>query len=303
MRFFADQLTLGLTLGAIYALIALGYTLVYGIIELINFAHGDVYTVGGLIGLAVIGLLGLEHASALLVVVGLVVVFLAAMILNGLLGMLIERVAYRRLRNAPRLAPLITAVGVSFILEGAIFLIKGPNHISYPNLLPSGSISIGNFSVGAQNVVIVVIALGLMVGLHQFIQRTRMGRAMRATAQDRDAARLMGININRTIAVTFFLGSALAAAAGIINGFYFQDIIFNQGFQAGLFAFTAAVFGGIGNVVGASIGGFAIGIIVAMVAGYMQGGQQWSDVFVFSILILVLVFRPTGILGMQVPEK
>jgi branched-chain amino acid transport system permease protein len=303
MRFFADQLTLGITLGAIYALIALGYTLVYGIIELINFAHGDIYTVGGLIGLSAIGLLGLEHASALLLVVGLVVVFLAAMILNGLLGMLIERVAYRRLRNAPRLAPLITAVGVSFILEGLIFLIKGPNHISYPNLLPSGSISLGNFSLGAQNVVIVVVALGLMVGLHQFIQRTRMGRAMRATAQDRDAARLMGININRTIALTFFLGSALAAAAGIINGFYFQDIIFNQGFQAGLFAFTAAVFGGIGNVVGASIGGFAIGIIVAMVAGYMQGGQQWSDVFVFSILILVLVFRPTGILGMQVPEK
>ena len=303
MRFFADQLTLGLTLGAIYALIALGYTLVYGIIELINFAHGDIYTVGGLIGLSLIGLLGLEHASAAFLIGGLVVVFVAAMGLNGLLGMLIERVAYRRLRNAPRLAPLITAVGVSFILEGAIFLIKGPNHISYPNLLPSGTLNLGGYSLASQNLIIIVLALALMVGLHQFIQRTRMGRAMRATAQDRDAARLMGININRTIALTFFLGSALAAAAGIVNGFYFQDIIFNQGFQAGLFAFTAAVFGGIGNVVGAAIGGFAIGVIVAMVAGYMQGGQQWSDVFVFSILILVLVFRPTGILGMQVPEK
>jgi branched-chain amino acid transport system permease protein len=142
-----------------------------------------------------------------------------------------------------------------------------------------------------------------MVGLHQFIQRTQIGRAMRATAQDRDAARLMGININRTIAVTFFLGSGLAAAGGIINGFYFQDIFFNQGFQAGLFAFTAAVFGGIGNVIGASVGGFVIGLIVAMVGGYMQGGQQWSDVFVFGILILVLVFRPTGLFGMRVPEK
>jgi branched-chain amino acid transport system permease protein len=303
MRFFADQLTLGLTLGAIYALIALGYTLVYGIIELINFAHGDIYTVGGLIGLTAIGLLQLERASPLLLIPGLVVVFLVAMTLNGLLGVLIERVAYRRLRNAPRLAPLITAVGISFILEGAIFVIKGPNHISYPNLLPSGDLTLGGFSIGAENLVIIVLALFLMVGLQQFIQRTRIGRAMRATAQDRDAARLMGININRTIAVTFFLGSALAAAGGIINGFYFQDIVFNQGFQAGLFAFTAAVFGGIGNVVGASIGGFAIGIIVAMVAGYMTGGQQWSDVVVFSILILVLVFRPTGLLGMRVPEK
>ena len=303
MRFFADQLTLGLTLGAIYALIALGYTLVYGIIELINFAHGDVYTVGGLIGLTLIGLLQLQRASLALLIPGLVLVFLVAMTLNGLLGVVIERVAYRRLRNAPRLAPLITAVGVSFILEGAIFLVKGPDHISYPNLLPTGDISLPGFAIGANNLIIIVLALFLMVGLHQFIQRTRIGRAMRATAQDRDAARLMGININRTIAVTFFLGSALAAAGGIINGFYFQDIVFNQGFQAGLFAFTAAVFGGIGNVIGASVGGFAIGLIVAMVGGYMQGGQQWSDVVVFSILILVLVFRPTGLFGMQVPEK
>jgi branched-chain amino acid transport system permease protein len=303
MRFFADQLTFGLTQGAIYALIALGYTLVYGIIELINFAHGDVYTVGGLIGLTAIGLLHLQGAPVLWLIPGLILVFVVAMSLNGLLGVVIERVAYRRLRNAPRLAPLITAVGVSFILEGAIFLVKGPNHISYPNLLPSGSIPVFGYALGAQNLIIIVLALALMVGLHQFIQRTQIGRAMRATAQDRDAARLMGININRTIAVTFFLGSALAAAGGIINGFYFQDIFFNQGFQAGLFAFTAAVFGGIGNVVGASVGGFAIGLIVAMVGGYMQGGQQWADVFVFGILILVLVFRPTGLFGMRVPEK
>ncbi len=303
MRFFADQLIFGLTTGAIYALIALGYTLVYGIIELINFAHGDVYTVGGLIGLLLIGMLHLQGATALWLIPGLVLVFLVAMSLNGLLGVVIERVAYRRLRNAPRLAPLITAVGVSFILEGAIFLVKGPNHISYPNLLPSGRISIFGYELGAQNLIIIVLALALMVGLQLFIQRTQIGRAMRATAQDRDAARLMGININRTIAVTFFLGSALAAAGGIINGFYFQDIFFNQGFQAGLFAFTAAVFGGIGNVIGASVGGFAIGLIVAMVGGYMQGGQQWSDVFVFGILILVLVFRPTGLFGMRVPEK
>jgi branched-chain amino acid transport system permease protein len=189
------------------------------------------------------------------------------------------------------------------VLEGILFLIKGPNQVSYPNLLPSGIVNLGFASIGIANVLIVVIAVALMVALNQFIRRTRIGRAMRATAQDRDAARLMGININRTIATTFFIGSALAAAGGIIYGFYFQTIAFDVGFRSGLVAFTAAVFGGIGNVVGASIGGFVIGIIIAFVAGYFQGGSQWSDVVVFSILILTLVFRPTGLLGMRVPEK
>jgi len=303
MRFFVEQLTFGLTNGAIFALIALGYTMVYGIIELINFAHGDIFTVGGFFGLTVIGLIGLDRAPAILLLPGLVLVFAVAMGLNGVLGVLIERVAYRPLRNAPRLAPLITAVGMSFVLEGILFLIKGPNQVSYPNLLPSGSINLGFATIGIAAIVIVLIALALMIALSQFIRRTRIGRAMRATAQDRDAARLMGININRTIATTFFIGSALAAAGGIIYGFYFQTIAFDVGFRAGLVAFTAAVFGGIGNVVGAAIGGFAIGIIIALISGYFQGGAQWSDVVVFSILILTLVFRPTGLLGMRVPEK
>ncbi|HEX3629172.1 MAG TPA: branched-chain amino acid ABC transporter permease [Candidatus Dormibacteraeota bacterium] len=303
MRFFVEQLTFGLTDGAIFALVALGYTMVYGIIELINFAHGDVFTVGGFLGLAAIGLLGLEHASPVLIIPGVILVFAVAMLLNGLLGVTIERVAYRPLRNAPRLAPLITAVGMSFILEGILFLIKGPNQVSFPNLLPSGSIGIGSISVGTSSLLIIVIALALMVALNQFIQRTRIGRAMRATAQDRDAARLMGININRTIAITFFIGSALAAAGGIVYGFYYQTISFDLGFRNGLIAFTAAVFGGIGNVVGAAIGGFIIGVIIALISGYFQGGAQWSDVVVFSILILTLVFRPTGLLGMRVPEK
>jgi branched-chain amino acid transport system permease protein len=303
MRFFVEQLTFGLTNGAIYALIALGYTMVYGIIELINFAHGDIFTVGGFFGLTVIGLMGLDHAPAALLLPGLVVVFVVAMGLNGLLGVVIERVAYRPLRNAPRLAPLITAVGMSFVLEGILFLLKGPNQVSYPNLLPSGTVNLGIASVGVGSLLIVLIAVVLMVALSQFIRRTRIGRAMRATAQDRDAARLMGININRTIAITFFIGSALAAAGGIIYGFYFQTIAFDVGFRAGLVAFTAAVFGGIGNVVGAAIGGFVIGVIIAFISGYFQGGAQWSDVVVFSILILTLVFRPTGLLGMRVPEK
>jgi len=303
MRFFADQLILGLTDGAIFALIAPGYTMVYGIIELINFAHGDIFTIGGFIGLALIGVLGLQHAPPALLIPGVILVFLVAMSLNGLLGVAIERVAYRPLRNAPRLAPLITAVGISFILEGILFLLVGPNEVSYPNLLPKGSVNLGFASVGVGNLVIIVIALGLMIALSQFIQRTRIGRAMRATAQDRDAARLMGININRTIAITFFIGSALAAAGGLIYGFDYQTISFGLGFRNGLVAFTAAVFGGIGNVVGAALGGFIIGIIIDFVGGYFQGGQQWSDVVVFSILILVLVFRPTGLLGMRVPEK
>src|SRR2546423_696717 len=169
--------------------------------------------------------------------------------------------------------------------------------------LPPGSLNLGFASIGVGNIFIILIALGLMIALNQFIQRTRVGRAMRATAQDRDAARLMGININRTIGITFFIGSALAAAGGIIYGFDYQTIDFSLGFRNGLVAFTAAVFGGIGNVVGAALGGFMIGIIIDFVGGYFQGGQQWSDVVVFSILILVLVFRPTGLLGMRVPEK
>src|SRR2546426_3999255 len=301
MRFFADQLILGLTDGAIFALVALGYTMVYGIIELINFAHGDIFTVGGFIGLTLIGVLGLQHAPPALLVPGVIVVFLVAMSLNGLLGVAIERLAYRPLRNAPRLAPLITAVGISFILEGILFLLKGPNQISYPNLLPGGSLNLGFASIGVGNIFIIVIALGLMIALNQFIQRTRIGRAMRATAQDRDAARLMGININRTIAATFFIGAALAAAGGIIFGLYFNNIRFDEGFVAGLFAFTAAVFGGIGNIQGAALGGLFIGLVQAFSNAYFQAAL--TDVWIFAILILVLVFRPTGLLGMQVPEK
>jgi len=303
MRFVFEQLILGLTNGAIYALIALGYTLVYGIIKLINFAHGDVFTVGAFIALVLIGIFGLERMSPLVLLLALIALFLVTMAINGLLGVIIERVAYRPLRHAPRLAPLITAVGVSFILEGILFLVVGPNQVHYPNLLPSAELNLGVFTVRQNVLLIIAIAVFLMIALHQFIQRTRMGRAMRATAQDRDAARLMGIDINRTIAVTFFIGSALAAAGGIIYGFYFQSISFDLGFRSGLIAFTAAVFGGIGNVIGAALGGFVIGLILGAIGGFFAGGQQWADVVVFSILILVLVFRPTGLLGMRVPEK
>src|ERR1700682_2739990 len=245
MGFFADQLILGLTDGAIFALVALGYTMVYGIIELINFAHGDIFTVGGFIGLTLIVILGLQPAPTALLIPGVIVVFLVAMSLNGLLGVAIERIAYRPLRNAPRLAPLITAVGISFILEGILFLLKGPNQISYPNLLPGGSLNLGFASIGVGNIFIIVIALGLMIALNQFIQRTRVWRAMRATAQDRDAARLMGININRTIAITFFIGSALAAAGGLIYCLHQQNHDLRLGFRNGLFALLAGVLRGL----------------------------------------------------------
>ena len=275
--------------------------MVYGIIELIIFAHGDIFTVGGFIGSTLIGLLGLQHAPPALLIPGVIVVFLVAMSLNGLLGVVIERVAYRPLRNAPRLAPLITAVGISFILEGILFLLKGPNQISYPNLLPGGALNLGFASIGVGNIFIIVIALGLMIALNQFIQRTRIGRAMRATAQDRDAAQLMGIDIDRTIAATFFIGAVLAGAGGAMYGLSYNTAVFDLGFSAGLVAFTAAVFGGIGNIYGAAIGGLVLGLIRTMWDGYFD--SAWSDVVVFAILILVLVFRPTGILGMRVPEK
>jgi branched-chain amino acid transport system permease protein len=223
------------------------------------------------------------------------------MALNGLINMTIERIAYRPLRNAPRLAPLITAIGMSFILEGLMFLWKGPFHVIFPDILPDTQLSFGNFTVGVKDLFVVVSAVILVVILSLFIARTKLGKAMRATAQDRQAAQLMGINIDRTIAATFFIGAALAGAGGIIYGLYFNTVAFDLGFIAGLYAFTAAVFGGIGNIQGAALGGLLIGIIQALNERYISG--SWTDVVIFGILILVLVVRPTGLLGMRVPEK
>ncbi|MHB8508300.1 MAG: branched-chain amino acid ABC transporter permease [Candidatus Dormibacteria bacterium] len=299
--YLVDQLTLGLSIGAIYALIALGYTMVYGIVELINFAHGDVFTVGGFVALSITGVVGTAIFRGPLLIPALVVLLLVTMIINGVLGVVIERVAYRRLRNAPRLAPLITAVGVSFLLEGIMFVIEGPNNHRFPEFIPGQRLPIPGINLNLKEVVVIVIAVALMLALQAFITRSKLGRAMRATAQDRDAARLMGINIDRTIATTFFIGSALAGAGGVIYGLYYNNLQYNLGFQAGIIAFTAAVFGGIGNITGAAVGGFAIGIIYALSSGYIS--QQWSDVVIFSVLIIVLVFKPTGLLGTRVTEK
>jgi branched-chain amino acid transport system permease protein len=301
--YFGNQLVLGISIGAIYALIALGYTMVYGIIELINFAHGDVFTAGAFFSYFLVVTIGTDRFNGLALIPLLLVVFVVTMVFNGILGATIERVAYRRLRNSPRLAPLITAVGVSFLLEGIMYVIPGigPNFKHYPDLLPNNNFSILGVGMNTKELFVVAVALVLMFLLQSFIQSTRLGKAMRATAQDRVAAQLMGVDINRTIAVTFFIGSALAGAGGIIYSLYYNSIYFTLGFRTGIIAFTAAVLGGIGNIAGAAVGGFLIGIVFTMASGYLA--QQWSDVVIFTVLILVLVFKPTGLLGTAGGDK
>ena len=300
-----QQFINALTIGAIYALVALGYTMVYGIIELINFAHGDVFMVGAFASMFVLtSVLGQEGSATSVpqAVFLIVTTFLIVMTMMGVLGVAIERFAYRPLRNAPRLAPLITAIGVSFILQNVIQILYGPSPINTPQVIPpTAKIQIGNVTIGLINVFVITVSVGLMIGLQLFVNRTRLGRAMRSTAQDRDAAQLMGVDINRTIALTFFIGSALAGAAGVVQGLYFGNIQFNLGFQAGLKAFTAAVLGGIGNITGAALGGFVIGFVEVTAAAL--GLFAWGQALVFAVLIITLVFRPSGLLGQQLGER
>jgi branched-chain amino acid transport system permease protein len=323
-QLFLQELVVGVATGAIYALIALGYTMVYGIIELINFAHGDIFMIGTLICIAIFSLLGITSSSAptgLALVGVLVVTCLGAMLVCAVLGMVIERVAYRPLRNAPRLAPLISAIGVSLILEDVGKLWRGVNYISFPQILPNVTYYIGSITISSVNIFVIVVAVILMVGLQWLVTSTRTGRAMRAVAQDREAAALMGVNVDRIITITFFIGAALAGAAGLIYGLQYGSTIFTIGFQLGLFAFTAAVLGGIGNIVGAMLGGVLIGVIEALASlipdayasnapilfgvplGLPHGGAAWHEAVIFSILILILIFRPSGLLGQQTPEK
>jgi len=299
---FLQQLINGLSLGGIYALIALGYTMIYGIIELINFAHGDVYTLGTFFSLAILTLLGVTGVvTGPMLVVVVIVTILGAMIACGLVGVIIERLAYRRLRNAPRLAPLITAIGMSFILENVMQYWHGPSPIPFPDVIPNPDVHLGGVTIATKQVLVIVLAVALMIVLRAFVYRTKLGKAMRATAQDRDAAQLMGIDINTTIALTFLIGSALAGAAGFVSGVYYGSTWFFNGFGAGLKAFTAAVLGGIGNLTGAMLGGFLIGLIEAMTTQLIS--DQWSNVVVFSVLVLVLIFRPSGLLGESLPAK
>ncbi len=298
-----DQFINALTIGAIYALIALGYTMVYGIIELINFAHGEIFMVGSFVSWWLLTTLGFSGAISdpILLAVILVVAFLVSMLVMGVVGVLIERLAYRPLRNAPRLAPLITAIGVSFILQNIIYVTISNSIVTIPQIMPNPELTFGPVVIREVNLFVIVLSLVLMAALQLFINRTRLGRAMRSTAMDREAAELMGVDINTTIALTFFIGSALAGAAGVVQGLYFGISKFDLGFQAGLKAFTAAVLGGIGNTTGAAIGGFMIGFIEVLASVFGYG--RWSEAAVFGALVLVLVFRPTGILGQQLTDR
>ncbi len=305
---FLTELVSGVTHGSVYALIALGYSMVYGILKLLNFAHGDIYMVGSFIGFGLITVFGGAQALSTSIWLLLFLMFFCAMLGGGLLGVLIERFAYRRLRNAPRIAPLITALGVSFFLENAALLVLGAQYQSYNTFawkggelwrrgftLPAG------VHVALAQIIVVIGAVVLMVFLTLFVQRTQLGKAMRATSFDREAAAMMGIDVDRVIVATFFIGSALAGAAGVFNGLAYQQVWPYMGFQAGLYAFIAAVVGGIGNLPGAVVGGLVIGLAQALSIGYIS--STFSDAIVFAVLIVVMVIRPSGVLGRAAVQK
>jgi branched-chain amino acid transport system permease protein len=289
----------GLFVGSFYALIALGYSMVYGIIKLLNFAHGDIYMLGAFIGFAALTSLG--GIPATLSIGALLVVMLLSMLLTGTAGVIIERLAYRPLRGAPRLAVLITAVGVSFSLEYGISAIAGPNPKAFPIRLEGNVFNVIGARISLPQIILILIAGVLMILLNFYVQKTSTGRAMRAISLDRNASLLMGINVNSVITRTFFIGSALAGAAGVMAGAYYGKIDFLMGFIIGLKAFTAAVIGGIGNIKGAMLGGLVLGFVEAF--GSEWFGGQWRDVFAFAVLILFLTLRPTGILGERVTER
>ncbi len=308
MDIFAQQLINGLVLGSVYALVALGYTMVYGILELINFAHGEITMMGAMVALAVIGALvgaGVHLPGIVIVGLGLLAAIPACM----LLGFAIERIAYRPLRKAPRLAPLITAIGMSIVLQNVAMLIWGRQYISFPPILPQGRHEILGATISDVQIAILVVSTVLMFALVLLVRRTRLGRAMRATAQAPQIAGLMGVNVNTIISLTFIIGSALAAVAGVMVSAYYGLAHYYMGFLLGLKAFSAAVLGGIGNIPGAMLGGLLLGVIESLGAGYIGDltggflGSNYQDVFAFFVLILVLVLRPSGLLGERVVER
>jgi branched-chain amino acid transport system permease protein len=303
---FAQTTLIGLTNGAVYALIALGYTLVYGILELINFAHGDVFMLGGMFAITIgTHLFGLHHGQGPVTVLIVFATLLLTMLACGSINATIEFIAYRPLRGAPRLAPLITAIGVSFIIQDVGLAWKGPNYITAPDVFPHSNVfSVGGVDYQWNHLIVVMITVPVLLALLWLVQRTRQGKAMRATAQDKDAAAIMGINVNRTISFTFVIAGSLAGAAGTLYALWATTVRFDQGFQLGLIAFTAAVLGGIGNLPGAVLGAVTIGLVQSWNEGlpWHMPGSDWTQSIVFSILILILVFRPEGLLGEKTPE-
>ncbi len=308
MDIFAQQIINGLILGSMYALVALGYTMVYGILQLINFAHGEVAMLGAMFCLTVINALVASGAGlpALAVIgIGLTVAILACMAL----GYGLERVAYRPLRGAPRLTALITAIGMSIVLQNAAMLVWGKQYVSFPAVVPLARFELGGAVVSSIQIVILALAVVLMAVLLLLVHRTRLGRAMRATAQSAETASLVGINPNTVISITFVIGAALAAVAGVMVSAYYGIAHYHMGFLLGLKAFTAAVLGGIGNIAGAMVGGVLLGVIESLAAGYIGDitfgflGSHYQDVFAFFVLILVLTLRPSGLLGERIAER
>jgi branched-chain amino acid transport system permease protein len=299
-----QQVVNGLALGMMYALLALGFTMVYGIIELINFAHFSVFMTGTFVGLVVLNLMGVTAVSASLqgpALVGtLIALFLATMVATGVLGVLIERICLRPVRHVSGTAPMITTIGVAFILINVMLLTWGPQAQRFPQLLPNWRWSVGGAEISFKQIVLFVVGLLLMFGLWHLVRRTTLGKAMRATAQDPEAARLMGINVDTTISLTFLIGGMLAGAAGLIYALYQTTIWYFQGFTAGLVAFTAAVMGGIGNIRGAVLGGFIIGCIQQMSDNRI--GPEWTPAIVFGYLVMIMVLRPRGLLGEETRE-
>jgi branched-chain amino acid transport system permease protein len=300
---FLQYALIGLTNGALFALIALGYTMVYGIIELINFAHGDVFMLGSFLALTLIGMMGLEEAGAAQLWLGILGLLIVVPIFCGGLNVAIDRIVYKPLRKAPKLAPLVSAIGVSFVLMNVGLLWHGAADKHFPDLVSRQNLLGENAAINFnyKDLLVVAVTVPIMIALTLFVKGTKLGKAMRATAQDPVAAQLMGINVDRVISVTFALGGALAGAAAVIYGLYINTVSYQMGFTNGLYAFTAAVLGGIGNIPGAVLGGLVIGLARSFGSGYV--GERWTSALVFVILIAILVFRPTGLLGTRTREK
>jgi branched-chain amino acid transport system permease protein len=304
MAFFFQELVNGVTTGALYSLVALGFSMVYGVLKLLNFAHGDLYMIGAYVGFFVIQWFGGPSALTIPVPLLLVVMFVLSAGLVGGLGVAIERFAYRPLRDAPRIAPLITAIGISFFLENAALLLFGAQFRVYNTadfISLSSGIQIGSVTIDSVQIMVLVLGLVLMVGLRELVNRTKLGKQMRAVAADREAAEMMGINVNFTISATFFLGSALAGVAGVMGGLLFNQVTPTIGFVVGLKAFTAAVVGGIGSIPGAMLGGLLIGVAESMITGYVS--STYTNLFVFALLIVVMLVRPSGLLGRAQLQK
>jgi len=297
---FFQQLTNGLAVGSIYALIALGYTMVYGVLKLINFAHGDLFTIGAYLGMTLLASFALHETIGPFL--GLIVLALMVMGLVAILGAIVERTAYRPLRESPRLSAVVSALGASIFLQNAVMLIYGARFQVYPeDLIPETSIDLFGLYIPAVRILVLFVSLALMAALFIFIQKTRIGTAIRAAAIDQDAARLMGIDVNRVILLVFLIGPALGGAAGLLVGLQYGQINFTMGWTYGMKAFTAAILGGIGNIPGAMLGGLILGVIEALGSAYIS--IAWKDAIAFFVLILILIVRPTGLLGERVADK